>query len=133
MARSSMHRKNKSKAANFDPMADVKAFELEEKMAEKISSMVKERWAEEKRRPRRRTETLEEERGKREKQKAKTVTSPIEDRGTEEERCRPRRIESGQPANLPLSESAILGRGDAVASVLVDDMLGIRTSRTHNP
>ena len=107
--------------------------EEKEKMAEKISSMVKERWAEEKRRPRRRTETLEEERGKREKQKAKTVTSRIEDRGAEEERCRPRRIESGQPANLPLSESAILGRGDAVASVLVDDMLGIRSSRTHNP
>ena len=67
------------------------------------------------------------------KQKAKTVKSTIEGRRAEEERCQPRRLEPEQPANLPLSESAILGRGDAVASVFVDYVLGIRSSKTHNP
>ena len=84
------------------------------------------------------TKTVEEERGKRDKmvskkQKAKTVKSTIEDRRAEEERRQPRRLEPEQPAQLPLSEGAILGRADAVASVFVDEMLGIRSSRTHNP
>ena len=83
--------------------------------------------------------TIEEERAKPEKkvvskkQKSKTVKSTIEGRRAEEERCQPRRLEPEQPANLPLSESAILGRGDAVASVFVDYVLGIRSSKTHNP
>ena len=81
---------------------------------------------------------VEEERGKRDKmvskkQKAKTVKSTIEDRRAEEERRQPRRLEPEQPAQVPLSEGAILGRADAVASVFVDEMLGIRSSRTHNP
>ena len=32
-----------------------------------------------------------------------------------------------------LSASDILGRADSIASVLVDSMLGIQSSRTHNP
>ena len=69
------------------------------------------------------------------KRDAETIKEMIEDRWAGEKRRQPtpRRLEPEQPALSKMSPSDTLGRADAIGSVLVDDMLGIRSSRTHNP